>query len=157
MSGEVLATLAPAPARRVLALAMLWSLAGLLVLLAAERTVGFAATAFLVLMAALIGLLAEALRHATRVALVLTNERLEDSRGRVLFEIEEIELLDRGLFAIKPPNGFSVVLKSRRHRVWQPGLWWQLGRRIGIGGVTSPAAGKYMAEILAQRLAKVEL
>ena len=62
--------------------------------------------------------------------------------------IDEIERVERGMFAMKPSNGFLLRLKSRRQRSWQPGLWWALGRRVGIGGVTPGSQSKVMAQML---------
>ena len=62
--------------------------------------------------------------------------------------------VDRGLFAFKPSNGFVVVLSQGGWRGWAPGLWWRLGRRLGVGGVTSAAQAKAMAEILSIEIAR---
>ena len=37
---------------------------------------------------------------------------------------------------------------------WQPGLWWRLGNRIGVGGMTPGSQAKAMAEIIAIKLAQ---
>ncbi|MFT6426387.1 MAG: hypothetical protein ACJAYH_001278 [Celeribacter sp.] len=86
--------------------------------------------------------------------ILLTPEDLREEGGRVLCRIEDIDHVQRGAFAFKPSNGFVVVLKDTvpRARSWAPGLWWRLGRRIGVGGVTSPGAGKAMADVLSARL-----
>ncbi|MCP4820329.1 MAG: hypothetical protein GY883_14140, partial [Shimia sp.] len=52
------------------------------------------------------------------------------------------------MFDMKPSNGFAIKLKQSRGRRWQPGLWWSLGRRVGIGGVTPGAHSKEMAQML---------
>jgi hypothetical protein len=39
-------------------------------------------------------------------------------------------------------------------RSWHPGLWWRLGQRIGIGGVTPGSQSKSMAEILSIMIAQ---
>ena len=43
------------------------------------------------------------------------------------------------------------MLKTRTPgpRVWRPGIWWRIGRRVGIGGVMPGHQTKAMAEILA--------
>ena len=66
--------------------------------------------------------------------------------------IEEVEALERGLFAFKPSNGFLIRTRAPKPRGWQPGLWWRVGRRIGIGGVTSAGQAKAMSEIMAALL-----
>jgi hypothetical protein len=44
-------------------------------------------------------------------------------------------------------------LSDKAPRAWYPGLWWRMGRRVGIGGVTSAAQTKAMAEIIAAMIA----
>lgn len=84
----------------------------------------------------------------------LTDEALVDEEGTVLATLEEIERIDRGLFALKPSHGFVLVLREPRPRHWVPGLWWQRGRRLGIGGTAIPQQTKTMADILQTMLAK---
>ena len=91
---------------------------------------------------------------ATSVALVLNEEGLADENGRVLAAMEDIDRVDRGLFAFKPSNGFLLILKSSQPLAWQPGLWWRLGKRIGIGGVCNGGATRAMADILSMHMAE---
>ena len=58
------------------------------------------------------------------------------------------EAVDRGVFAFKPSNGFLVRTREKAGNVWAPGLWWRLGRRVGVGGMTASAEAKFMSEIL---------
>jgi hypothetical protein len=84
--------------------------------------------------------------------ILLTPHDIREEGGRVLCRIEDIDHVQRGAFAFKPSNGFVVVLKSKAPRAWAPGLWWRIGRRIGVGGVTSAGAGKAMADVLSARI-----
>ena len=59
-----------------------------------------------------------------------------------------IASVDRGAFAFKPSNGFTVRLKSPAPRAWLPGLWWRLGRRVGVGGATPGKAARDMADVI---------
>lgn len=93
--------------------------------------------------------LAERLRAGTRRVIELTDHELRDTTGVTLAKLDEIERVSRGLFSLKPPNGFSLVLKSPAARAWVPGLWWRLGRRVGVGGVTSAGQTRLMAEQIA--------
>ena len=34
----------------------------------------------------------------------------------------------------------------------EPGLWWRIGRRIGVGGVTPASQSKVMADLITARL-----
>jgi len=47
---------------------------------------------------------------------------------------------------------YAVVLRSPARFKWVPGLYWRVGRRIGVGGATHPSQAKAMAELLASLL-----
>ncbi|MCZ6663693.1 MAG: hypothetical protein O7B81_00130 [Gammaproteobacteria bacterium] len=49
---------------------------------------------------------------------------------------------------IKPTNGFVVRARNSMPAAWTPGIWWRLGRRIGVGGLTGGGEGEAMAELL---------
>lgn len=89
---------------------------------------------------------AERMRRSTAVTLALTDTELRDSTGTVLARIDEIRSVERGAFAFKPANGFTLILHNKKPRAWLPGLWWRIGRRVGIGGVTNAGQCKFMAE-----------
>ncbi|MEQ5871110.1 hypothetical protein J4E08_14560 [Sagittula sp. NFXS13] len=91
--------------------------------------------------------------EATGHELILTDEALTDSDGTELARLDQIAKVDRSVFAMKPSNGFIILLKEPMPRAWRPGLWWRMGRRIAVGGVTSGAATKPMADIIAVKVA----
>ena len=91
---------------------------------------------------------------ATAGRIWLTQEGLFDHTGAALARIEDIEAVDGGAFSLKPSNGFAVTLKTTGPRYWAPGMYWRWGKRIGIGGVPSGRAARFMAEQLSQRLPK---
>lgn len=151
---RVLARLNPSPPRRVLGTGMLVALGGLLVWTALAHPPAQA-----VWQVFLIGLGAAALWTAVRLwqstaqGIELTTEALvESGGGRILARMDDILSVDRGPFAFKPTAGFAVHLRDRQPRAWAPGLWWCLGRRIGVGGVTHRHEARLMAEILDDRL-----
>lgn len=96
--------------------------------------------------------LAETLRRASAVTLEFTTQEVRDSSGRVLCTLAEIEKVERGAFALKPSNGFSIVLKAKAPFAWAPGLWWRMGKRIGVGGVVSAGQAKAFAEAIQTRV-----
>jgi len=95
---------------------------------------------------------ADLLRRATQIRIVMTHEVIRDTSGRVLCRVDDIALVEKSAFAFKPSNGFSIITKKPQSRVWAPGLWWRFGRRIGVGGVTSAAEAKFMADIISLEL-----
>lgn len=91
---------------------------------------------------------ADRLRQAGREKIILTNKYLKTQSGRILTPVDNVRSVERGAFAFKPPNGFLVRLKTPVAKGWAPGLWWQRGRVIGVGGVVSAGQARAMAEAL---------
>jgi hypothetical protein len=96
------------------------------------------------------------LYRSTDNTILLTREAITTQSGRVLCRLEDIAKVDRGFFAFKPSNGFLVLLKERGERSWAPGMWWHLGKHLGIGGVTSPRQSKEMVSIIQIILAEMK-
>lgn len=150
---EVIATLAASPPRRVLAVGALGLTAALLLAVGLlQPPVSMAWRLYLLAFGALTLWLTWRLWQATARQIVLTPEGLFDTEGRCLCPIDNIESVERGVFAFKPSNGFLVHMKAPMPRGWAPGLWWSVGRRLGIGGVTPAAHGRLMADLLAAHL-----
>lgn len=141
--------------------ALRWAVLVALVALAVmSAVIGFGAAAeapgTAVFMAVLVvGLLAfaRALFLTDAARLVFDGERLVDDTGAVICALEEIERVDRGFAFFKPSSGFVITLKAPGPRGWSPGLWWRLGRRVGVGGATPSRAGRHMADALNAALA----
>jgi hypothetical protein len=152
---NVLATLHPSPPRRIVGIAAVAALGGVLVWVALAHPPEAPGWRLFLLGTGVLGLvLAERMRRATALHLTLTREALTDSAGRMIARVEEIRGVERGVFAFKPSSGFLLTLDSPAGRAWAPGLWWRIGRRVGVGGVTGSAEGKYMAEVIAMMLAE---
>jgi len=100
--------------------------------------------------------LAQRMWFATKDAIELTRTQLRTGSGRVICEVADIEAIDRSVFAFKPSNGFLVLTRVSGKNTWEPGLWWRLGRRIGVGGMTAAAETKFMSEMLSGLLAERE-
>ncbi|RMD93245.1 MAG: hypothetical protein D6811_05335 [Alphaproteobacteria bacterium] len=155
--GRVLARLEASAPRRWMAVGMLMALAALLGWIALDTPpASLSLRLILVIVAVGAIVLARRVWQATSRAVVLTESGLYDDHGRQIAAIEEIVAVERGAFAFKPSNGFLVRLAHPHPdgAAWQPGLWWRIGRRVGVGGVTPGAAGRFMAELIAERLAR---
>ncbi len=145
-SDDTLLTIGASLPRRLLGAGSIAALGVLLLMLVFEMQ-GLWSLVFLVL--GLLSLLAAArLWRATEDTLVLTRTELRTGSGRVLTEIANVDGVDRGAFAFKPSNGFLVKLKEPAGAGWAPGLWWQRGRYIGVGGVVRGGEARGMAELL---------
>ncbi|MEM8630843.1 MAG: hypothetical protein AAGF74_06390 [Pseudomonadota bacterium] len=86
---------------------------------------------------------------ARNLELELTRDVLREAGGgRELARVVSVVKVDRGPFAFKPPNGFLLRLEEKGSRVWVPGLWWRLGRWVGVGGVVNAGQSRAMAELI---------
>lgn len=151
---EILATVSASYGRRVLGIACLVLLGGLVLYLAVTTTPALIWRLFLLgLGAGFLGI-ADMMRRSTALVLELTETQLRERGGQVLARIEDIQSIDRGFFAFKPSNGFLLRLADTAPRQWRPGLWWRMGRRIGVGGMTPASATKNMSEMIAILIAK---
>jgi hypothetical protein len=150
----VIAVVGASAGRRLFGCGVMYGLGTLLIYVTIAQP---PALLFLVFMLALgvgVILLAERLRRVTRDQLVLYADRLVDSNGTVLAQMDEIVSVDRGAFAFKPSNGFTLKLDNKQPRSWAPGLWWRFGRFLGVGGAVSAGQAKFMAEQIALSLAQ---
>lgn len=91
--------------------------------------------------------------QATAARIELTATELRGSDGVRIALLSEIASLDRGLLSARPSNGFLIRLNAPAPAAWRPGLWWRMGRRVGVGGVTPGAEARIMADMLARLLA----
>ena len=154
---EILAIARASAGRRVLGLCSLVLLGGLLVYVALSQSPEPVWRVFLILVGLGALWLADRMRRATMGQIELTETALRDSDGTVIAELADIRGVDRGAFAFKPSNGFMLRTERANERDWRPGLWWRMGRRIGIGGMTPGHQTKVMSEIIAAQLAQREM
>lgn len=143
---EILMTLAPSMGRRLVGAGSLGALGVLLLSLVFETQGAWAA--FFLVLAGVMLFAAQRLWTATGGRLELTRTELRTGEGRVLTPISNVKAIDRSVFAFKPSNGFLVKLEEPYGSGWSPGLWWQRGRMIGVGGVVRGGEARAMAEIM---------
>lgn len=148
MNSEVLAVVTASAPRRWFGIATLAALGGLLLYVALSTSPTMPWRLFLLVVGGVSLWLADATRRATEHSIVLTVDGLRMSTGEEIAPLDQIVSVKRGTFDLKPSNGFSVILKHPRSRRWQPGMWWALGRRVGVGGVTPAHQAKPMAQML---------
>ncbi len=154
MDDEILATVQASTPRRAFGVAVLAMLGLLLIsLVFGQPSLNLGWQIFLLLLGAGAFWMAIGMWRATDGAIFLTKERLFTSGGTLIADVADIAAVDRGTFAFKPSHGFMLRLKAQSPRRWQPGLWWCLGRRVGIGGVTHAAQAKVMADTLSAMIA----
>ncbi len=149
---DLLARIEVSQARRWLGIVMLYGLGVLLIYVAFATPPEPAWLVFLI--AAGLGSLwmGEAMRRGTESGLVLTEAGLFDRDGTLLAAFDDILKVERGFLAFKPSNGFVVTTTTPGQRRWRPGLYWRVGRRIGVGGVTAASQTRMMADLMSARL-----
>ncbi|NNE53560.1 MAG: hypothetical protein HKN30_14300 [Sulfitobacter sp.] len=154
---EVLAVVQASAGRRFLGIVSLGLLGLLLIYIAFVQPPTLLWQVFLIVLGAAAVWMADAMRRATGSAIELTPLCLRDRDGTVIALVEDIESMDRGFFAFKPSNGFLLKTRKADTRQWRPGLWWRIGRRIGIGGMTPGSQTKFMSEVIATMMATRDL
>ena len=154
MTDDVIARLRPSGGRRIFATMTLGMLGLLLMWFAVTTPADALWRAVLFLFGAAAGYFCWRLWTATEQWIELTAEGLREASGALIVGLDQIEGVERGTFAFKPSNGFLLRLKTAQPRAWAPGLWWRMGKSVGIGGVTSGHEGKFMAEAIQTLLAQ---
>jgi hypothetical protein len=154
MQDKVLAVVEASTVRRWMGVIMLAGLGGLVIYVALATPPKLGWQIFLIIVGILALWMADKMRRATEHRIELTETELRSSDGQLIALVSEIQVIDRGVFAFKPSNGFMVRTALPQSRAWRPGLWWRMGRRIGVGGVTSAGQTKAMSEILSALMAQ---
>lgn len=95
--------------------------------------------------------------RGTATVLILTDQGLADGNGTMIAAMDQITRVERGAFAFKPSNGFLITLSAPGSRGWEPGIWWRLGRRVGVGGIIPGNQSKLMADIISAKIAGKDL
>ncbi len=153
MDDEILAVVEASAPRRWLAVGVLAAVGLILLYVLVARPPEPVWAVFLVLVGAAALWLAQRLYRATEHRIELTRTEIRSTTGDRIALVAEVEAIDRGVFAFKPSNGFLLKLKCPGGRAWEPGMWWRIGRRVGIGGVTPGGQSKAMSEILSALMA----
>lgn len=154
MQDDVIISLRTSTPRGWFGLALLGILGFLLVYLGFTLNADLLGRAFMIALGifALYGV--TQMYRSVQTELELTNTELREQGGQVIATMAQINSLDRGMFAFKPSNGFILRLNTSAGFVWRPGLYWRVGKRVGIGGVTHAPQTKAMAEVLTSLLNK---
>lgn len=147
-SEDLLAQVRPGVARRMVGVGSLGLLGMVLVSLATTNGMPAPWQAMLAVLALAAFWAAWRMYHATALGIYLTQEGVFRGDGHLLVPVADITGLERGMFAMKPSSGFVILTQSPLERAWAPGLYWAIGRRLGIGGVTNANETKYMAQVL---------
>ncbi len=152
MTEEVQARIDISQPRRWFGVGMLMFLGGLLIYVALASPPELHWQIFLLVTGAGALWLGEKMRRATSGYIEMTADVLRDQDGEVIARLDDIEQVERGFLAFKPSNGFLMKTKTPGSRRWEPGLWWRMGRRIGVGGVTPASQSKVMADMISARM-----
>lgn len=141
------------PFRRYFALGCVFMLGVFLLYMGATTPANFFLRALVVVLGIGALMVGRLFYLATDLSIIFDEKGLSLSDGRVIAPIDDIDVVEKGMLALKPTNGFSVVMKSVGNFYWIPGVVWRFRYRVGIGGVTSPGPAKAMADMLTAYLA----
>ncbi len=150
---DVITGIVPSAPRRAFGSGVLYALGGLLIYIALTQSPSAAYALLLIGLGGLSIYGGWKMWQVTGHLIELTEEELRLSDGTLICRTEDIAKVDRSFFAFKPSNGFLVTTKVAYPFRYVPGLWWCIGKRIGVGGVTSGAECKIMADTLAAMVA----
>lgn len=147
-SDGIILSIGPSSARRYFAVICFVALAVVLIGLVIQGSPNFLwQVVFLgTAIASLFG--AKRLYQGTDDEIELTREELRTKSGRLLTTIDNVRVVERGPFAFKPSNGFLVRLHEPSGQGWTPGLFWQRGSYLGIGGAINAGHTRAMAEAI---------
>lgn len=150
---DPLTELRASPARRAIGVGTMFALGALLVYLGLSQSYENMAWQVVVLVFGAAALWAAVrMQQATALHIELHEDGVYDSEGVLLAALDDIDTVERGMLAFKPSNGFMIRTRTPQPRRWRPGLYWVLGRRIGVGGVTAASHSKAMADIIAMKM-----
>ncbi|WP_120635803.1 hypothetical protein [Ruegeria sp. EL01] len=152
MQDEVLATIQASSPRRWAGVGMLTTVGALVIYVALASPPELVWQVFLLGVGVATLWLAHRMWQSTLDRIELTRSELRTTTGRIIAEVADIESVDRGVFAFKPSNGFLVRTRTKGPNGWAPGLWWRMGHRVGVGGVTAASEAKFMSEMLTAML-----
>ena len=88
------------------------------------------------------------LRVYAKVGFNINDSGLFNLDNTLICSITDIERVDVSPYTFKSANGFIIHLKKRSAFKFVPGLFWQVGRRISIGGMISKSESKYLSNTL---------
>lgn len=152
---ELMHTLRPSAPRRVIGLIIQLTLGALLLWLAVMHPPSNPLwQLFLVVLGIAALVLGQKGWRGSAVGIELREDGLWQEDGTPIAPLADIASVDRALFSFKPSNGFLIRMKEPLGRAWSPGMWWRVGRRVGIGGVTGGADTKIVADALSFMVAQ---
>ena len=151
MSDRGPSSLSVAPWRRAVALATLVPIAVLLI----RQAVGLPVVgqALCLALAVTFAWAATTLWRARANALVWDGEGLRDRFDTLRIPRATIVAVDTGAISLRPSQGFTLHLDRPVPRGWSPGLWWSLGRTVGVGGLTDRRETRALAQRIADEIA----
>lgn len=146
---EVLVVARPTPLRRFIALGTLNGLGAVTLVMALSQSAAVYGSGLLFVTGGLSLGMAEVIRRSTARGVELTRAALRETDGAIIAQTADVVRVDRGVMAIKPTNGFVFQTRAAERRNWRFGIWWRVGRHVGIGGMLPPPQTKVMADTLA--------
>ncbi|MEM0977526.1 MAG: hypothetical protein AAGJ34_08330 [Pseudomonadota bacterium] len=87
-----------------------------------------------------------------RAGLLFDGRVLRTEDGLVVAALTDIDVVQTGIFAMRPSNGFSLIMKEADHLPTRPGIFWRQGKMIGIGGILAAAETRAIGRLMQAKL-----
>ena len=94
------------------------------------------------------------LSQYSHIGFVINQKGLFNLDESLICTMEDIDRVDVSPYTFKSANGFIILLKTSAPFKFVPGLFWQLGKRISIGGMISKSESKYLSNTILSELAR---
>ena len=105
-------------------------------------------TVILLVVAGVFGWSAYRMATVPAKGIVFDGKSLETEDGLVLAKMDEIVDVQTSIFAMKPTNGFTLILNSTSKMPTRPGIFWRQGRHMGVGGLLRASEAKSIGKAI---------
>jgi len=150
MSDETIKLVAPfVPARRWFGVFSLGLPAFLIAALLVQGAItNVLSVILLLIVAAVFGSAAYRMATVPDAGIVFDGHSLSTEDGVLLAAIEDIAEVQTGIFAMRPSNGFTLIMKKAGKMPTRPGIYWRQGRHMGVGGLLRAAEAKSIGKAI---------
>lgn len=88
------------------------------------------------------------LRKYAEIGFIINHKGLYNLDETLICSLKDVDRVDISPYTFKSANGFIIILKTSSPFKFVPGLFWQLGKRVSIGGMVSKSESKYLSNTL---------
>ena len=86
------------------------------------------------------------------IGLIINDRGFFNLDETIICRMDDIESVDISPYTFKSANGFIIHLKTKHPFKAVPGLYWQAGKRVSVGGLVSKSESKFLSGTLSEFL-----